>query len=66
MEPNDRGLFTTMDSVHFVHEFALYFFLVCCFFLIGLRGGKLQETKDDCMMRSFMVYAYTPNQLLEL
>jgi len=55
-----------MDSVHFVYEFSLYFFLVCCFFLLGLKGGKLQEAKDDCTMRSCMVYAYPPHQLLEL
>ena len=59
------GFFATMDSVHFVDEFSLNFFLVCCFFLLGLKGGKLHEAKDDCMM-NFMVYAYPPHQLLEL
>jgi hypothetical protein len=34
MELSDFDLFATMD---FVHEFALYFFLVCCFFLRSKR-----------------------------
>jgi len=34
---SDCGLFATMDSVHFIHEFAFYFVLVSCFFLFGLR-----------------------------
>jgi hypothetical protein len=61
MDLSDCGLFATMDLVHFVHEFARYFFLVCCVFLLGLRGGKLQEAKDDRVMRSFMAYASPPH-----
>jgi hypothetical protein len=55
MELSDCGLFATMDLVHFFHEFAL------CVFLLGLRGAKLQEAKDDRVMRSFMVYASPPH-----